>query len=150
MIRLELPWVPPSSNHAYVNNGFGGRSTSAAGRKFLIETKAHFVQGYRKELMLFKPNKPYLLFFRFFFEDIENKGFATGKAKARYKVFDGGNRTKLLEDALKDAGGIDDSQTIASMWEKKHADGGPEGTVIFAWSLEEESTPFDAILGQLG
>ena len=150
MIRLELPWLPPSSNHAYGNGGFGGRVLTAAGRKFLTTTKAHLAQNYRKEMMLFKPNRPFLVFFRFFFEDIENAGFGKGKSKARYKVFDGGNRTKLLEDALKDAGGIDDSQTIASMWEKKHADGGPEGTVIWAWSLEEESTPFDAVLGQLG
>lgn len=147
MIRLELPWLPPSTNHAYTNNGFGGRTLAAEGRAFKLETKVHLAQKYRRELMLFAPNKPYLIALRFFFEEIENKGFAKGKAKARYKTFDGGNRTKLLEDALKDAAGIDDSQTLVSIWEKRQ--GTPERTVLWAWSLEEESTPFDDFLQHL-
>jgi hypothetical protein len=144
---MEIPWVPPSSNHAYMNNGFGGRSLAKEGRKFLLETKAHLSQNYRRELRLFKENKPYALVFRFYFNDIENKGFATGKAKARYKVFDGGNRTKLLEDALKDVGGIDDSQTITSLWEKKQS--AAEHTDIYAWSIEEEGNPFNEFLDWL-
>ncbi len=146
MIRLELPWVPPTSNNAYENNGFGGRRLARTGRAFLTTTKAHLVQHYPKELRLFQPNKPYAMLLRFFFKDIENKGYAKGKAEARYKVFDGGNRTKLLEDALKDAGGIDDSQTMISMWQKVY--GTPERTVVFSWSMEEESTPFDDLLRQ--
>ena len=149
MIRLELPWLPPTSNHAYANNGFGGRRLATEGRAFLNKTKTHLAQRYPREMMLFKPNLPYLVLLRFFFEDIENSGFAKGKAKPRYKVFDGGNRTKLLEDALKDAGGIDDSQTLTSIWQKVPTDGSPERTLIWAWSLEEESTPFDEPLRQL-
>jgi hypothetical protein len=147
MIRLELPWLPPSTNHAYINNGFGGRSLSKEGRAFLTKTKAHFAQRYPREMTVFRPDKPYLIVIRFFFEDIETKGFRTGKAKNRYKTFDGGNRTKLLEDALKDAGGIDDSQTMTSVWQK--VQGRPERTVLWAWSLEEEGTPFDELLQQL-
>jgi hypothetical protein len=143
MIRLELPWLPPTSNHAYTNGGFGDRVLSAAGRKFKNTTKAHLAQRYPRELMLFKPNKPYLVLMRFHFEKIENSGYAEGKAKARYKVFDGGNRTKLLEDALKEAGGIDDAQTLTSIWQKVPAKSSSERTLIWAWSLEEESTPFD-------
>jgi hypothetical protein len=147
MIRLELPWLPPSSNHAYMNNGFGGRTLSTEGKKFKRETTAHFAQRYPREMRFFKANLPYLLVMRFFFEDLENKGFATGKTETRYKKFDGGNRTKLLEDALKDAGGIDDSQTLTSIWSKER--GSPERTVLWAWSLEEEESPFDAPLRNL-
>ena len=147
MIRLELPWVPPSSNHAYMNNGFGGRTLAKDGRKFLVTTKAHLAQHYMTPMLLFKPNKPYTLFFRFFFEDILTKGFSKGKAASRYKTFDGGNRTKLLEDALKDAGGIDDSQTFTSTWQK--VQGTPERTIIWAWSVEEESCPINELLRNL-
>lgn len=147
MIRLELPWLPPSSNHAYMNNGFGGRTLSKDGRAFLVTTKAHLAQKYPREMMLFKPNKPYLIAIRFAFKQLENSGFAKGKAESRYKRFDGGNRTKLLEDALKDAGGIDDSQTMVSLWQKAQSD--REHTVIWAWSLEEESTPLDDFLKSL-
>lgn len=150
MIRLELPWLPPSSNNAYTNNGFGGRKLSAEGKAFLIETKAHLAQHYPTQLRIFKPNKPYLVAMRFYFQELETAGFAAGKAKARYKTVDGGNRTKLLEDALKDVGGIDDSQTMVSIWEKGHAGGLNERTLIWAWSLEEEEcTLYELIKLQL-
>ena len=145
MIRLELPWLPPSSNHAYTNNGFGGRTLATAGRKFINETRAHLVQHFPREMRIFKPDRPYLVVLRFFFENIENA--SKGKGAARYKKLDGGNRTKLLEDALKDAGGIDDSQTLISIWQK--AQGIPERTILWVWSLEEESTPFDEPLERL-
>lgn len=135
MIRLELPNIPPSSNHAYVNIKHG-RTLSTSGRKWKTETTAFFAQKYPRQMMFFKENKPYLIVMRFHFELIENATFATGEAKSRYKVFDGGNRTKLLEDSLKDAGGIDDSQTLTSIWQKEKAD--REHTIIWAWSLEEE------------
>jgi hypothetical protein len=143
VIRIELPWIPPSSNMAYFNLPGKGRSLADAGRKFLKTTTAHFSQRYPREMMIFKPNKPYALAMLFYFEHIENVGFSTGKAASRYKVFDGGNRTKLLEDALKAAGGIDDSQTLESYWKK--AQGVPERTIICAWSLEEENGPFDGL-----
>ena len=117
VIRLHVPYLPPSSNHAYVNM-VHGRTLGPKGRVFINETKSLLVQKFPRELLLFKPNKPYLIVMRFFFDDIENAGFAKGKAKNRYKVFDGGNRTKLMEDVLKDAGGIDDSQTLTSIWQK--------------------------------
>ncbi len=136
MIRLELPTIPPSSNKAYYDRKGGGRQLSKEGRAFKLEATAHFVRQYPKEMMFWKPNKPYLIVMRFHFETLLNAGFAKGEAKSRYKVFDGGNRTKLLEDALKDAGGIDDSQTLTSIWQKEQAD--REYTLIWAWSLEEE------------
>ena len=147
MIRLELPWIPPSSNKAYVSLSGGGRTLSTAGRKFKTTTTAHFAQKYPREMMFWKPNKPFLIVMRFHFELIENEGFATGKAKGRYKVFDGGNRTKLLEDSLKDAGGIDDSQTLTSIWQKEKA--AREHTIIWAWSLEEEPCDLQELIRSL-
>jgi hypothetical protein len=147
MIRLELPELPPSSNHAYFNLRGKGRSLTTEGRGFLLRAKTYFAQHYPREMLLFKPNTPYLLAIRFFFEDVENKGYRTGKAESRYKIFDGGNRTKLLEDALKNAGGIDDSQVLTSVWMKQK--GLPERTVVWAWSTEEENTPFDDALRTL-
>jgi hypothetical protein len=147
VIRLEVPWIPPSSNNAYFNLPRGGRSLTKDGTEFLTRTKAHLVRAYPTEMKLFKKDRPYLLVFRFHFEELENKGFVTGKAKTRYKIFDGGNRTKLLEDALKDAGGIDDSQTVTSIWQK--VKGTPEKTLIWAWGVEEEETPFDEVLWKL-
>jgi hypothetical protein len=146
MIRLELPWVPPSSNKAYFNLPHG-RTLSTEGKKFKRETSAHLAQKYPQQLVFFKPNTPYLIALRFFFEDVETKGFSKGKAKNRFQTFDGGNRLKLLEDVLKDVGGIDDSQTMTSIWEKKQ--GLPERTVIWAWDLEKEASPFDGVLASL-
>lgn len=137
MIRIELPWLPPSSNHAYMNvRGGGGRTLTEAGREFKKRTTVHIQQKYPTAMRLFVKNKPYMIVFRFYFEEVENKSFGQGKAENRYKTFDGGNRTKLLEDALKDAGGIDDSQTMISIWQKEQ--GTPERTIIWAWSLEDE------------
>ena len=147
MIRLELPYLPPSSNQAYVNIPRKGRGLSPKGRKFKTTATAHFAQKYPREMMFFKPNKPYLIVMRFHFELLENKGFATGEAESRYKVFDGGNRTKLLEDALKDAGGIDGSQTLTSIWQKEKAD--HEYTIIWAWALEEESCELHELVRSL-
>lgn len=148
MIRLELPWLPPSSNNAYANiRGGHGRRLTDAGRSFLTTTKAHLAQHYPSELRFFEPNKPYHMYLRFIFEDLENKGFATGKAETRYKRFDGGNRTKLLEDALKDVGGIDDSQTLMSLWEKRQ--GVSERTILWVWRPDVESSPFDGLLRTL-
>ncbi len=147
MIRLELPLIPPSLNNAYFNRPHGGRVLTKAGKNFKNLSESHLSRTYPQELRFFQANKPYLIVIRFFFEDVETKGFASGKAKNRYKVFDGGNRTKLLEDVLKDVGGIDDSQTLTSIWEKKQ--GLPERTLLWAWNLEEEATPFDGTLASL-
>lgn len=143
MIRLILPWLPPSSNAAYFNLPGKGRALNNVGRAFLKTTIAHFSQNYPREMMLFKPNKPYEIAVLFYLEHLENTGFKTGKAASRYKVLDATNRIKLLEDALKDAGGIDDSQYLKFHCEKEQ--GMPERTILCAWALEEESSPSDGI-----
>lgn len=164
MIRLELPWMPPSSNNAYVDLPRGGRVLTTEGKRFKRETTAHFATKYPKEMMFFKPNVPFGLIIKFHIAVLENKGFKTGKADSRYKKLDGGNRTKLLEDALKDAAGIDDSQFLWTLWEKKLAAATPlqvaegklvgeppEKTELWVWNLEDEGVnPINAFLQQLG
>lgn len=140
MIYLWLDGVPPSANHAYINMKHG-RTLSKEGKKYIAETKTGLVERFGKELRIFKPDKPYLIFFRFFFPAVENAGWFTGNAETRYKRIDVTNRVKLLEDCLKSAGGIDDSQHIRVVLDKQQ---GKERTDIWVWDLEEEETPFDA------
>lgn len=140
MIHLVIPSIPPSSNHAYFHRG-PVRTLTTIGRKYKAETTAHLAQSYRKELMLFRPNVSYQFFFVFHVEHLETKNYKPGGKVNRFKKFDGGNLTKLLEDCIADAGAFDDSQTTTSTWCKKQ--GMPEHTEIWAWCLEDEPDPFD-------
>ena len=140
MIKLALLGLPPSSNHAYFTRG-KMRILTKEGQRYKNETIAHFAQNYRKELMIFKKNVSYQIHFRFWAENLENIRWKPGGKINRYKKFDGGNLTKLLEDCIASAGAFDDSQTMTSTWQKKQ--GLPERTEIWVWNLEEEHDPFD-------
>lgn len=146
MIRLEIPWLPPSSNHAYFNLKGRGRSLTDVGRAYLMGTTGYLQKHYRKEMAFFQKNIAYFVVARFYFQEVENKGYPKTAAN-RYKTLDGGNRVKLLEDALKKAGGVDDSQTLKFLWEK--CQGQPERTLLWVWNLETEVTPFDEPLRAL-
>lgn len=152
MIALYHPGLPPSANNAYVNLPRGGRRLSKEGEKYKNETLAFFARTYRRELMTFQKNRPYLVAMTFFFDAIETKGWAEGKAESRYKKFDATNRPKLLEDVLKEAAGIDDSQNLDVYLRKRNvkdcAVTVPGHTIehvdILIWDLEKEANPFDA------
>lgn len=151
MIFLYHPGLPPSANNAYVNLPHGGRRLSKEGEKYKNETLAFFTRTYRKELLTFKKNTPYLVAMTFFFDDIETKGWASGKAESRYKKFDATNRPKLLEDVLKDAAGIDDSQNLDVYLRKRNVRDCPdfpahngEHVDLMIWDLDKEANPFDA------
>lgn len=139
MIKLWLEGIPPSANNAYATVN-GHRILSSAGKKYKTETKTALVSKFPKELRFFKDNAPYLICVRFYFAEVENKGWFSGKADSRYKRLDVTNRVKLLEDCLKDAAGIDDSQHLRVVLDKQK---GEERTVIWVWDLEQEETPFD-------
>jgi Holliday junction resolvase RusA-like endonuclease len=150
MIWLLLKGLPPSANNAYFNLPNGkGRTLTKVGRAYLTETKVTLAQEYPKAMLFFKPNVPYLIVFRFRLDTVENKGWAKGKSETRYKKIDVTNRIKLLEDALKDAAGIDDSQNITVILDKQQNVGFEETTEIFAWNLEEEASPFDDALKRI-
>lgn len=143
MIFLSIPGLPPSTNHAYVNNGFGGRTLSAAGKRYKLETTTYLARVYREDLKFFVKDAPYLLALTLYFPDLECKTWPS-IAKTRYKKLDAGNRLKLFEDALVDATGIDDSQHIIVVLHKKQGD---ERTEARIWRLDMEGTPFNAALG---
>jgi len=147
MIHLELPFLPPSVNQAYANiRGTSQRILTKEGRAFKTLVAAHLAQNYRKEMQFWAKNKPYLVVFRFWLDQIENNGYPK-RAENRYKRVDVSNRVKLLEDALKDAGAFDDSQTLTMVLQKQQVPSTmKEKTEIWAWDLEEEKTPFDPIL----
>lgn len=161
MIALYHPGLPPSANNAYVNIPRGGRRLSKEGEKYKNETVAYFARTYREGLKTFRKDVPYLVVMLFYFDQIENEGWATGKAKNRYKRFDATNRPKLLEDVLKAAAGIDDSQHVAVYLQKRavvecEARATARGSLVenhsqehvdvLVWDLEKEANPFDAAL----
>jgi Holliday junction resolvase RusA-like endonuclease len=146
MIHLSVPWLPPSSNNAYFNLPRGGRALSKEGLGFKTKTTSHLVQHFRKELATLRVNEPYLVAVFLTFDELQNTTWPK-TAKSRYKRLDASNRVKLLEDALKDATGVDDSSTFTLLVTKKV--GAPERTDIFMWNLERENSPFDVILNTL-
>jgi len=139
VITFELPWLPPSANHAYFNHPKGGRVMTKKGKKFKIETTTYIVQHHTPTLtrMKFAQNHPYGMAVYFHFPNLENKGFLTGEAKTRYKKLDASNRLKLLEDAVVDALGIDDSQFTTVLVSKVQGD--TEKTLVTLWCCETES-----------
>jgi Holliday junction resolvase RusA-like endonuclease len=146
MVRIELVGIPPSSNNAYVDipplfkKGKvipQGRRLSTEGAKYKKETTLHIVRNYPVALSEIKKDAGLMLYVRFFFENLYNKGWPK-TAESRYKRTDVTNRVKLLEDCIKDACGIDDSQNEVVLLEKRQ---GPYATVVFIWNLEREVPP---------
>lgn len=137
MIKFELSGVPPSTNKAYFNLPRGGRSLSATGKKYKAETTSQLVRHYPNDLRMFSANTAYGILIVVSMQ-ILNAGWPQ-TAKTRYKKLDATNRVKLLEDALMDACGIDDSQFLFSavIKQQAHADE-RENTTVWCWNLETE------------
>lgn len=155
MIHMVLPGLPPSVNEAYSNiikKGKGKRMVSirvlsAKAKKYKRVTMADLVQRYPAEMMFFKPNTPYGFAAQFAFLELENKTFATGEAKSRYKKVDVSNRLKIIEDVVAEAGGYDDSQHLTAIADKcKHA---TEETRIWVWDIVQEGEFPPAVLNAL-
>jgi Holliday junction resolvase RusA-like endonuclease len=138
MRAFILPFFPPTTNHAY-SVWHGRVHLAKEGKKFKTEVTSYLAQHYREDLLYFKKNVPYGMYLRLFFESLENAGWPK-KCDTRYKVFDATNRVKLVEDACRDAFGIDDSQTVAFL---THKVAGPSHIELFVWNLEEEESLFD-------
>lgn len=153
MIHLQLPGLPPSINNLYhdqpVHVGGKGRFKKTIvkrvltdeGRAFKANTLAHLVKRYQAQLMFFKKNVPYCVYYRFITPELLNKTWPK-TAENRYKRFDASNLVKVLEDVLVDACGIDDSNFLSVISEKRK--GPVEETHIWVWNLEEEGCPFHA------
>jgi hypothetical protein len=146
LTHFHIPWLPPSANHAYFNIPGGGRTLTSKGKKFKKETSAHIVRHYPTELRWLLRDIPIGLAVRFHFQQLVNKGWPD-KAKTRYKKIDASNRLKLLEDAVADATGTDDSQYQIVMVSK--VQGTPEATHVWMWDLDKNPEAGDAIVSQL-
>ncbi len=153
MIHLQFPWLPPSVNNLYhdqpVHVGGAGmikkviikRVLTDEGRRFKKETLAHLVKGFQPQLRCFKQNVPYVAYYRFMVTDLQNKTWPKS-AKTRYKKFDASNLVKVLEDVIVEASGIDDSNFLTVVSEKRK--GTREETHVWIWNSEEELSPFHA------
>jgi len=145
MIHLCMPYVPISSNHAYITVKLprgSKRVLSTEGRKFKTEATDHLTRNYAFVLKSVVPDKPYSIYFRFTMPDLLNETWPNG-AKTRYKKTDATNRIKLMEDVLADVTAVDDSHyfTVAA----SKVAGTTERTDIWIWSIEDEGSPIDSI-----
>lgn len=110
---LDVP-MPISVNKAYVTVR-GRRILSKEGKIY----KSTVTTGVAKQLSLctqytdlVNEETPLKLEITLYLERTENKGYPK-KTKTRYKRVDVSNRVKLLEDALFDALGVDDSSVFS-------------------------------------
>jgi len=142
MIHMRIPGLPPSANHAYFNRAGGGRSLTKEGQKYKNETVSYIARSYPLMIAKVRQNEPYVVYFRLHFDRLETKDWPK-KTKNRYKTLDASNRIKLLEDCVKDACGIDDSQHMIVIVEKRQ---GPPLTEVFLWNTQEEVPPIGELL----
>lgn len=145
MIHLWLPFVPITTNHAYLTIKLpkgSKRVLTAEGKKFKSDATSHLTQKYAFLLKGVVPDKPYAIYFRFTMKDLTNETWPK-TAKTRYKKTDATNRIKLMEDVLADVTAVDDSHyfTVAA----SKVEGTPERTDIWIWSIEDEGSPFDSV-----
>lgn len=146
MIYLCLSGLPPSSNNIYFNLPGGGRAMKANGKKFKNEAQTEIASKFPVALRGFVPNAPYHILLRLHFkqDDMLNPRWGKTPKASRYKKTDATNRIKIMEDVLKDVAGVDDSCTMAFMVQK--VIGEADKTEIFAWNIDVEESPFDAVL----
>jgi Holliday junction resolvase RusA-like endonuclease len=123
--------MPPSSNHIYFNIHGGGRGMTGEAKSWKKKATTQVINQNRLQFSQpLDPNEKYDLTLHFYFAEIENKGwnefFTRGekagqrKAETRWKRMDLSNRVKLVEDAIKDAVGVDDSCTFIHTLAKDH------------------------------
>lgn len=108
VLDIELP-MPPSVNKLYyVRNG--RKALSSEGRALKEQMRAAIVLSSASSAAASDlENVPLQLELTFFFEELENRGWSQKKTQTRYKKVDVSNRVKLVEDAVCEALGIDDS-----------------------------------------
>lgn len=121
-LHLACPHLPPSDNHIRIHRRQGGEAYSKEAEAYRTTFVAHMKQAYFIEIQRFvrghAPTSAYRLTLFFIFPSLVTKGWlemdrqGKRKAKSPYKMFDGGNRRKLIEDCLASALGIDDSLTF--------------------------------------
>lgn len=120
VLYITYPVLPPTSNKIYVR----GTMLRDEARRYGEAFAQFMAQGYGSEILEMEKTATYALHLRFFFAKLENARWNDPKCppskrpKTRYKRLDLSNRIKLLEDCVRDALDIDDSQTFAASQEK--------------------------------
>lgn len=118
--RMTYPALPPSSNKIY----FRGTILRKEARDYAEKFSLYAAQHHLHEISQMNPEGLFALHLRFFFDTLVNETWndmklpPSRRAKSRYKRLDLTNRIKLLEDCVRDALDIDDSQTFAATQEK--------------------------------
>jgi Holliday junction resolvase RusA-like endonuclease len=82
-----------------------------------------------------KTDVAYGMRLRLHMSNLRNAGYPKN-AKNRYKTVDVSNRIKLLEDAIAEAGGFDDSQIFSLTVEKVESD--REYCEVYIWEIPPE------------
>ena len=100
--------LPPSVNEMYVYTKRGPRP-SAKMKRFKSDAKSDILRGLDFSKPPLDPGGAYCLEIDFFMPALYNKGWASGKAKTRFKRRDVSNLIKVAEDIVADVIGIDDS-----------------------------------------
>lgn len=132
IVYLELP---PTSNKLYFR---GTRLTNVA-RAYAEKFSYHVVREHLPQISLMNKKGVYALHLRFYMSNLVNQSyFSTKKNRAEtlYKRVDLSNRIKLLEDCVRDALSIDDSQTFAASQEKHYVPDGQERVEILVQEIE--------------
>jgi hypothetical protein len=139
MIRLAIPWLPPSLITV--------RRLSDAGQRFKNEAMAHLIRQYPTQLRELTPGRPYALVLLFHLAELETLGWPK-KAKNRYKNVDVSNRVKLVEDVLVKVTDVDDSHNFLVTSAKTR--GTPERIDLWVFDLTNETMVLpDELLRQL-
>jgi len=120
VLKMVYGELPPSSNRIY----FRGTILTKESRAFAERFSQVISREYLPAINQLDPKALYAVHLHFYFETVVNLTYndpntpASKRAKSRYKKFDLTNRVKLLEDCVRDAIAIDDSQTFIAAQEK--------------------------------
>lgn len=131
ILEINYPELPPTSNRLY----FRGTMLTAVAKRYAEAFSKFMMQRHGSEILEMDRASVYALHLRFFFKKLENAGWNDPKCppsrrpKSRYKKIDLSNRIKLLEDCVRDALDIDDSQTFAASQEKHQCQEGEDERV---------------------
>jgi hypothetical protein len=143
-LQIVIPFLPPSSNHIYVNGRGGrGRFLSKEAEAWKNRFSQQVIAPYLMQIQTFcqtvdkDPSSVLELHMVFYFpeEDLINTTYGTGTkaaAKTRYKKMDVQNRIKLVTDATAKAIALDDSLNFREIHDKCNAKmvGGHPGICI--------------------
>lgn len=131
-LHVVYPVIPPTSNKLYIR----GIILTTKAREYAESFSKYMAQNHLSEISeMNNTGGIFALHLRFFLCNLENQRWndprcpPSKRPKSRYKRLDLSNRIKLLEDCVRDALAIDDSQTFAASQEKHQTQEGEQERV---------------------